>query len=529
MRAADPLPPHDLDAERKVIGGILRDPDTLAAAVEVAPPEHYYYDAHQRILRAIQAIAGRGEPVELVGLRRELMQRRELQDVGGHEYLAELWTAVPTGALVEHYAGLVREEHTRRGLIHTARVIERDALARVAPAAELLATAQRRLAGVAGETTCERGSRSGALPLIYYRDVAPSLDAADFVEGLLIRGGMSVVYGDSNTGKTFFALDLALHVAGGMPWRGRDVEAGGVLYLALEGGHGIRNRVTAFQRDRQCGEAEFGFAVVPVAVDLCSPAADTGRVIEATRAAAAKIGGPVSLVVVDTLSRAMAGGNENSPDDMGALVGNVDRIRQTSGAHVMLVHHSGKDGARGARGHSLLRAATDTEIEVSRDHATGTSVARVTKQRDMEIGDEFAFALAKVELGANRRGKPVTSCVVREAEPPARDAKLSGDEQAALNVLADLIADKGRVGMPGAPEAISSIPEQWWRENYYDRCKPGVSQATRQKSYRRAMDGLIAAGRVAAGGERVWIAPDKPGQSRTCPAVSGRTKPDRGL
>jgi hypothetical protein len=259
------------------------------------------------------------------------------------------------------------------------------------------------------------------LPLVYYSDVRAALDTADFVEGLLIDGAMSVIYGESGCGKTFFALDLALHIAAGLPWRGREVERRGVLYLALEGSRGIRNRIAAFKST--ASEADLPLAYVPVAMNLLSPDGDTLRVVEAARAAAAHLAIPVGFIVVDTLSRAIAGGNENASEDMGALVRNIDLIRQALPSHVAAVHHSGKDTAKGARGHSLLRAATDTEIEVSRDPLTKVSVARVTKQRELELGDEFAFRLSPVELGKNRRGKPVTSCVVCAADNPAVEAQ----------------------------------------------------------------------------------------------------------
>ncbi len=252
---------------------------------------------------------------------------------------------------------------------------------------------------------------SSPLPLLLYRDVKPSLNAADFVERLLLDEAMSVIYGESGCGKTFLALDLALHVAAGCPWFGRAVEKGAVLYLALEGQHGIVNRIAAFKKlNHDC--EDLPLAVVPVAVNLLDPTADTSRVIAAAKAAAGTLRLPVRLVVVDTLSRALAGGNENSSEDMGALVRNGDRIRQTVKAHVQYVHHSGKVQALGARGHSLLRAATDTEIEVSRDEERGESVARVTKQRELELEGEFGFRLDRVTLGQDRRGKAVTSCVV---------------------------------------------------------------------------------------------------------------------
>jgi len=363
------------------------------------------------------------------------------------------------------------------------------------------------------------GVEEPPLPLLYYCEIAPALDAVDFVESLLIDGAMSVIYGESGCGKTFFALDLALHVAAGIPWRGREVDRRGVLYLALEGSHGIKNRVAAFKLAHMANCADLSFAVVPVALNLLDPAADTDKVIAAAKTAADKLSVPVGLIVVDTLSRAMAGGNENGPEDMGDFVRNIDKIRRALPAHVAVIHHSGKDGARGARGHSLLRAATDTEIEVSRDPTIST--ARVTKQRELDAEGEFAFRLVSVELGLNRRGKPVTSCVVREADAPTKDAKLTPDEQAALNTLFDLLKNQGSTGFPGIPEGTASVPEAVWRESFYAACKPGAKPDTRQKAYRRAVDGLIAAKRVSAWDDRVWITtrtnPDKPGHVRFGP------------
>ena len=219
--------------------------------------------------------------------------------------------------------------------------------------------------------------------------------------------------------------------------------------------------------------------------------------------------------MVDTLSRAIAGGNENAPEDMTAFVKTVGHLQQSLSAHVSVVHHSGKDGARGARGHSSLRAATDTEIEVTRDNSAGVSVAKVTKQRDMELAGEFAFRLETVELGHNRRGKPVVSCVVHEADTPTSDRGLSKDEQSALNVLFDLITKSGARGFPGVPDSLLSVCEASWREAFYSRSKPGASPGAKQKAFRRAADALLAAGRVGFEGERIWLPdgtrPDKTG------------------
>jgi hypothetical protein len=254
------------------------------------------------------------------------------------------------------------------------------------------------------------------LPFFWFHDAQPNLDANDFVEGLLTSSAMSVIYGPSNCGKTFFVVDLALHVALGREWRGRAVDRGAVVYLSLEGAQGIRNRLAAFRRHHELDGEQLPFVAMPQPVNLLNEDADVHAVIELVNHVAHETGLHVAMVIVDTLSRAMAGGNENSPEDMTAIVGNCDRIRDATGAHVCIVHHSGKDEARGARGHSSLRAATDTEIEITREDGSDSSNVRVAKQRDLEAAEPFAFTLRSVPLGTNRRGKDVTSCVVLGAE-----------------------------------------------------------------------------------------------------------------
>jgi AAA domain-containing protein len=162
------------------------------------------------------------------------------------------------------------------------------------------------------------------------------------------------------------------------------------------------------------------------------------------------------VIVIDTLSRVMAGGNENAPEDMTALIRNLDAIREHTGAHIMVVHHTGKDTARGARGHSSLRAATDTEIEVANEN--GVHTAQVTKQRDYQGGETFTFTLKSISLGHDPDGDPVGSCVVEwstDAAPIERKRKLSKNQQLLVEVYDMLRAEGiGRTnpGGPGWPE-----------------------------------------------------------------------------
>jgi hypothetical protein len=246
---------------------------------------------------------------------------------------------------------------------------------------------------------------------VHADDIGDSEGAFDFVEELLTDGAASVIYGASNSGKTFFAIDLAAHVATGEDWQGKEVERGAVIYIALEGEQGAKNRIKAMQL---CGKLPEGepFFLCFSPINLLDPDHPDAikRMIERV-STIAKIS--VRLVIIDTMARAMAGGDENSGKDMTAAVKTIDAIKESTGAHVCIIHHSGKDVARGARGHSSLRAAIDTEIEVVHPDGEKYRTASVVKQRDIATRPPLCFSLDVVEVGINRRGKKITSCVVK--------------------------------------------------------------------------------------------------------------------
>ena len=239
----------------------------------------------------------------------------------------------------------------------------------------------------------------------------------ELVEGLLTAGDSAIFFGDSNSGKTFVSVDIGCAVARGIPWMGRKTELGLVVYLAAESPSSVRRRLQAYQRFHQCRVPNF--VVVQSPIDLFDGDADTERVVRTVKEVEAKLGQPVRLVIGDTLARLSAGANENSAQDMGLVVRRVDRIRTACKAHFLLVHHCGKNSAAGARGWSGLKAAVDTELEIS-DSPSGRCV-EITKQRDLASkGDRIGFRLEQVLLGLNKWGTPATTCVVLPASAPAK-------------------------------------------------------------------------------------------------------------
>lgn len=325
----------------------------------------------------------------------------------------------------------------------------------------------------------------------WFDDIEPALDANYIVKGVLGTGAMSVIYGASNSGKTFFALDMAFHIAIGAEWRGHRVKGGGVLYLAAEGGAGLINRVSALKQTQ--GVCDVPLAVKRAGLDLLKSTADLQQVTDLAALVAEKA--PLHLIVVDTLSRVMAGGDENSAQDMTALIRNLDAIRAITGAHLMLIHHSGKDAAKGARGHSSLRAATDTEIEVEDNE--GDRAAWVRKQRDYQGGEVFPFTLKAVDLGQDSDGDQVSSCVVEATDSAEHVARqklkkgLGGNQKIIADAFDLLISDGAAFGNPGG----TGFPERgefWCVE--YDRLRSlavGKMQSSDPgKAFKQAFDAL---------------------------------------
>ena len=341
-------------------------------------------------------------------------------------------------------------------------------------------------------------------PFLLFADIKPALDTRDFVEGLFTSSSLAMVYGEPGSRKTFWVLDICLHVASGREWSGRAVDRSAVLYCALEGGAGIRNRVVAARR-RLGLPSDTAFVLMQLPIDLRTDTRDAEKLIELIGQLAQRLGLPVRMVVIDTLSRAMQGGNENGPEDMGAVISNADRIRFETGACVLFIHHSGKDATKGSRGHSSLKAATDTEIEVVPSDDGASSTATVIRQRDLDIGASFKFSLDVIELGSDRRGKLITSCVVASARTVGRP-KLFGDKARAFDLLTGIIMERGELGAAGVASGIRSVGEDVWRDAFYSGALPGQKQDTKRKAFVRASGSLIDDLRlVGMAGGRVWL------------------------
>jgi hypothetical protein len=226
-----------------------------------------------------------------------------------------------------------------------------------------------------------------------------------------------------------------------------------VLYLPYEGLGGIARRGAALVKHYGPEDVPFFTQASNFNLREKSGRAQLG-------AAIAQIGHAPTLIVVDTLARALQGGDENSSQDVGAFNDAVAALIESTGACVLVVHHSGKDKTKGARGSSALLGAVDTEIQVE------DKQIMATKQRDVEIGAPIGFALTPVALGMDEDGDLITSCVVTTGAAMPQPGRLRGNLARAWQVLCELSPNNAPISAQawreGCAEWIGSRKSTMW-------------------------------------------------------------------
>lgn len=321
-----------------------------------------------------------------------------------------------------------------------------------------------------------------------FEQIEACLNNFDFIAGFLCSANISMFYGKPKSGKTFFVMDLALHVAMGRAFFGRDVEQGCVLYFTLEGQSVVLNRISAFKKYYECEEEVHPFWVSGGPVDLLNDDVDAQRICELAESMADHFKMPVAMIIIDTWSRANPGGQENTGDTNAAFA-NVDMIVKKTGAHVCLVHHEGKADGNGARGSNIMVANPDITVRVSKDKASKLHTASIEEVRAFaEDGVEFNFRIETVELGHNPRGDAVTSGVVIPSdEKMSNKSKLKGQAKKAYQVL---------IGLMLSPQAVKRAPKSGMYQQPCVQVKDyrgafksaGISEATDPDSINRSFN-----------------------------------------
>ena len=342
-------------------------------------------------------------------------------------------------------------------------------------------------------------------PLVRFNDIELSDAPRCIIEDLIPRESLVVVWGPPKCGKSFFVFDLVMHVALGREYRGRRVEQGTVVYIAAEGELGIKARAAAYRQARmaQTGD-DPPFYLLTTRLDLVE---DLDELIVDIKAQLPD--DQCLIIVIDTLNRTIHG-SESKDEDMGAYRDAADRLREQFHSAVIIIHHCGTDGSR-PRGHTSLTGAVDTQLAVKRNDE-GTVLATIEFMKDGPKDDVISCRLAVVDVGFDRDGKAISSCVVEHFEEPSAERrpagkKLSPAAQRALELLTEAINAGGII--PPASKHIPAgkycVTETLWR-SYCD--KGAVSDAdtpdAKRMAFKRAAEQLLAAHRVGKWDPWIW-------------------------
>jgi hypothetical protein len=261
--------------------------------------------------------------------------------------------------------------------------------------------------------------------------------------------GIAVVWGPPKCGKSFWAIDIGIHIALGWEYRGRRVQQTPVVYIALEGQHGLPARIEAFRRHHNVTAAPF--YLVTVRLNLI---ADVKALVADIKAQIREV--MPGAVFLDTLNRSLVG-SESKDEDMAKYLAAAEHLADELAATVIVIHHCGIDASR-PRGHTSLTGSVESQIAVKRA-ATGEVMVTVEFAKDMPEGAEVCSRLHAVTVGTDPDGDDITTLVVLAADQLPTVGNKSGAKKlpaiprAGLRCLHECIADVGR-----SPQASSHVP-----------------------------------------------------------------------
>ena len=331
------------------------------------------------------------------------------------------------------------------------------------------------------------------------------------VDGLIPARSFGAVFGRPGSYKSFVALYLAAMVATGREAFGRTTTQGPVIYIAGEGGAGLKRRRDALMRHYDL-PADAPVYFIRAQLNLATTLEDRDALLAEIRA----LNISPSLVIIDTFARATAGIEENSAKDVGGAIAIFGSIEQETGAAVLIVHHSGKNQDAGMRGSSALLAAVDCELHCEKISPEGSQerVGKLTlsKSKDSEDGLEIPYKMETVALSdvdPSNNSLAVVPATVEELAGFKKNGrlKLSKDAATALVALEQAIAEGGVIPPIGAERLPSKntrgSTESLWR-GYWRKITTKTDGAERT-AWSRAKEQLFEARKIDHWGEFYWL------------------------
>jgi hypothetical protein len=329
------------------------------------------------------------------------------------------------------------------------------------------------------------------------------------IKGFLDKDSLADLFGEPGNGKSFTAMDIGLSVSILSSWQGNDIRQNGpVYYIAGEGFSGINKRIKAWALHHSLDLADVPFFVSDRAAQFLDDPVIVSLAVEDLRA----IHGDPVLIIVDTLSRNFGSGDENSTKDMARFINIIDQeIRSRYHCTILIVHHTGLNEKDRARGASALRAALDWEYRLSVNN-DGTRIFKCTKCKDFEEPPALYFIPKIITIDGwidPDDGQVMTSCVMVRTGNATEDRKpLPRAQKVAFDALMKSIKEGGQpISASGGAKVVSI--KSWRATAIRDGISPGGEESAKFKAFKRAVEGLQAAGYVSTDNDYWWPILDK--------------------
>jgi hypothetical protein len=336
------------------------------------------------------------------------------------------------------------------------------------------------------------------------------------IESVIPAGSFTALYGPPGSFKSFIALDIAEAIATGRSWMGKEVkQTGAVLYLAGEGFGGIGARIKACKLHHQTEDGA-PIYIVRHQLNLRSSAEDFNALMLAVVHLVEQTGMEFTLAIVDTLARAFGGGNENSSEDMGAFITAMGKVQEFLNCALMVLHHSGKDAAKGLRGHSSLLGAVDTELELLRFDEQMKGVLTISKQKDGADNERFGFEMVEVEIRPAGLGlsEAVVSLAVQASdsavnEQPKKAGKSNAgsgkNQRLAMQCLERMVKEHGAAKYIEGLQRHAIKLELWRQELWSKMGCTDEDKSSFKMAWKRAKDDLQKSGEGDIRDQYVWL------------------------
>jgi hypothetical protein len=385
--------PHNLEAERAVLGAILLDNAYLEPALHVMRPDDLILPQHRNILRTMMDLAHAGTPIDTITLPEALTSKSQLAAAGGQEYLDQLIDGRARVTNVEFYAGIVAKKAALRRLIFSAHAIEQNALE---PDADIAAL-QKQLAAAA---TPANGNGNGMADYSLLAFLEKEFPAPEhLIEGLIPRHGSAMIVAMPHHLKSWFTLGLALGASVPGTIMGKLIVPKPVrsYYVPVEDHPGeVQWRIRELMKSSTFSDIDpANVCVQPRSyggLDIMDEAFFQKLV---TRIQAFK----ADHVIIDVLRRVFRG-DINSPKESAALCEQFDRLRDLTECALTIVHHENRKEAdimRASAGSFNLPAWANVVIQFKRKiQQTGTSSVEIEVDNKLAKSPEPARMILEV-------------------------------------------------------------------------------------------------------------------------------------